>query len=291
MPARRGVLVFLVLFGLFGVVVLLGALRLRAPTQAPSGPTVITFDVPSDVDESEPPYRPFAFGRLRRESLTLYDLVSTIRQAAEDDHVRSLVLHLDQVRWGWAKLAEVRDAVQAFRGAGKSVYASLTMGAGEPEYLLASAADVLSMPPTSSLGLNGLSLTVLFLRGTFDKLGVTPNFEHVGQYKSAIEVFTRTGLSPPARAAMQAVLDDHWRLLVDSLASARDLSPRVVARLLDDGPFTASEARARGLLDTLLYDAEVDSLALRRAGKHAATVSLARYLERQPEPGGGKHIA
>ena len=292
MSARRGVLVFLLLLGLVGVVVLYAASQLSAPTRAASRPTVLTFDVPRDLDESEPPYLPLSFrGLSRRDELTLWDVVSAIRDAAEDDHVEALVLHIDDLRWGWAKIGEVRDAVQAFAESGKPVYVSLREGAGDSEYLLASAAGLVSMPPTASLGIDGLSVSVLFMRGTYDKLGISPNFQAVGRYKSAVESYTRTGMTPPAREALEAILDDHYHLLVDSLASARGLSRREVTALLDEGPFSARAARARGLVDTLLYDGEVDSLAVAHAGRRAVTLSLTRYIERQPSPTGGKRIA
>lgn len=291
MPARRGVLVFLVLLGTLGVAVLIAALQMRGAGPSSSDATLLTYDVPSHLEESEPPFAAYSLRRLGRESATLYDVVTALRAAAEDDHVKGLVLHIDEIGWGWAKLGEVRDAVQSFASAGKPVYASLGGGAGEPEYLLASAADVISMPPTATLGLNGLSLTTFFIKGTFDKLGISPNFDHIGAYKSAVEGYTRTGWTPPARAAMQAVLDDHFHLLVDSLASARGMSRRAVMAALDDGPYSGTDARAHGLLDTLLYDAEVDSFALARAGRHVETLSLARYLDRLPEGHAGKHIA
>jgi protease-4 len=291
MSARRGVLVFLMLLGLLGIVMVFAALQLRGPKAPASGSTVLTYDVPSQLDESEPPFSGFSLGRLGRENPTLYDVLIALRAAADDDHVKGLVLHIGDVRWGWAKLGEVRDAVQAFSRAGKPVYASLVGGASEPEYLLASAAGVVAMPPTATLGLNGLSLSTFFLKGTFDKLGISPNFDHIGDYKSAVEGYTRTGWSAPARAALQAVLDDHFRLLVDSLASARGMSRGAVAAALDGGPYCGRDAHARGLLDTLLYDAEVDSFALARAGRHAETVTLEHYLERLPEERAGKHIA
>ncbi|HEY6866917.1 MAG TPA: signal peptide peptidase SppA [Candidatus Eisenbacteria bacterium] len=289
MSTRRGIVAFLVLLTGLGGIVLLAAIRLRGPVSAEH--TVITFDVPSELEESEAPAQGFSLRRFRRETTTLYDLVTGLRAAAEDEHVDAIVLHVDDVRWGWAKLGEVRRALQAFPRAGKRVYASLGPGAGEAEYLLASAAGVVGMPPTATLGLNGLSLSVMFMKGTFDKIGVTPDFDHIGAYKSAVEGYTRTGMSVPAREALQAVLDDHYRLLVDSLATARHMTRPAVARALDDGPYTGRLARARGLVDTLIYDADLDSLALARAGRHAQAMSLSRYLDRVPESRAGRHIA
>src|SRR5262249_61337143 len=110
-------------------------------------------------------------------------------------------------------------------GAGaKLVYASLD-GGGEKEYLLATAAGLVAMPPVSTLQVDGLSASAMFARGAYDKLGIKPNFAHVGRYKSAVEQYTRDSLSPDGRQALEDLLDDEYTLLVDSLASARHVTP------------------------------------------------------------------
>jgi protease-4 len=130
----------------------------------------------------------------------------------------------------------------------------------------------------------------MFLRGAYDKLGIKPNFAHVGRYKSAVEQFTRDSLSPDGRRALEDLLDDEFTLLVDSLASARGIPVDSVRRLIDDGPFTARVAHARGLVDTLLARADVDSLAAHADGGRRPTVSFTRYAEEGGEVT-GEHIA
>lgn len=288
---RSATLIVLMLLGAMGVVSLFAALRARSPERVTTSASALVLDVPYTLEESEPPDRPLALGPGRRGRLTLYSLVETIGHAAEDDHVGALVLHIDDIGWGWAKLAEVRDALGRFAAAGKPIYASVG-GGGEAEYLLASVADVVSMPPTGWLQLDGLSASVLFLRGTFDKVGVSPNFVHVGRYKSAVEGYTRTGMSEPARESLEALLDDHMSLLVDSLAAARGETPAYIRRQLDEGPFEAHEAVSRGLIDTLLYRAELDSLATRSEGEHLSALPFRRYLSRVRRGGrGGTRVA
>jgi protease-4 len=276
--ARRATLIFMLLLGGMGAVSLVAALRLRTPSAATTSESALVFDVPSTLDESEPPERRLAFNS-GRGRLTLYTVVEAITRAADDDRVGAIVLHVDGVDWGWAKLAEVRDALARFQEAGKPIYASLS-GGGEAEYLLASSAAVVSMPPTARLQLDGLSASVMFLRGTFDKLGVSPNFVHVGRYKSAVEGYTRTGMSPPAREALDALLDDTYRLLVDSLAAARGGSPEDLRSLMEEGPYEAAEALERGLVDTLLYRTELDSLATFQGEARLSTMPFRRYAER-----------
>ena len=289
MTGHRATLSLIVLLAAAGAVVLAFALRVRSPGSDSSSVTALVLDVPSTLEESEPPDRPLVLGPGRRGRITLYAMVRAIERAAQDDHVGAIVLHIDGIGWGWAKLAEVRDALRRFAAAGKPIYASLS-GGGEAEYLLASAARIVSMPPTTTLQLDGLSATVLFLRGTLDKVGVSPNFVHVGRYKSAIETYARRDMSPPAREALEALLDDHYRLLVDSLASARGRSPAFIQRQLDEGPFEAREARSRGLIDTMLYQPDLDSLATRRGRARLSTMPFRRYADRVSRPHGA-HVA
>ena len=45
----------------------------------------------------------------------------------------------------------------------------------------------------------------LYFKGLFDKLGVTANIYRVGTYKSAVEPYMRSDMSPEARENAQAL--------------------------------------------------------------------------------------
>lgn len=289
MSARRAVLVFVVLFGVLGAAILVAVLAIRGPVQATPAATVLVFNVPGSLDEAQPPAGGL-FELLERDRPTVWELSHGLRHAASDPHVVALVLHIEDVDWGWAKVAEIRDAVSEFRNSGKPVYAALS-GGGEREYLLATAANTIASPPLAILQLNGLAASALFMRGTLDKVGVTPNFAQAGRYKSAVEEWTHTGMSGPSREALQALIDDQFALLADSLGAARGIPPDSVARLLDEGPFAAGRALSLGLIDTMLYRAELDSLATDDDGERRPTLSLTRYIDRIDDSHGGPRVA
>jgi len=289
MSARRVALFLVVLFGVLGAAVLLATLAVRGPAATTPAATVLIFDVPTSLEEAQPPSEGSLVDLLRREHPTVWMLAHGIREAASDPRVRALVLHIDQVDWGWAKVSEIREAVLDFRRAGKPVYAALA-GGGEREYLLASVAGTVASPPLAMLQLDGLTASALFMRGTLDKVGVTPNFAQSGRYKSAVEGWTQSGMSPLAREALQALVDDQFGLLVDSLSAARGIAAESVVRLLDEGPFGAREAVARGLIDTLLHRSELDSMVT-AAGEGRRTLSLNRYVARLDPSRGGRRVA
>ena len=284
---RRAIAITLILITV-GAVALQLALRVRHPMRVAVGPRVLVFDVPSEVDEGPPPPGS-TLDFLRRERPHFHELVFAVRNAAEDRDISALVLHVDGLGWGWARVHEMCDAVRAFRESGKPVYATLS-GGGEKEYLLASSAGWVAMPPVSTLQLDGLAASALFLRGTYDKLDVKPNFVHVGRYKSAVEAYTRETLSPEARQAMEELLDDQYETLVQGLSTARDLAPERMRELIDGGPYASVTARQLALVDTLVSLPDVDSLATHEEGGKSGVVSVAHYLEE----GGlttGAHIA
>jgi protease IV len=290
MSARRGVFVFLVLLAALGAAAVFAALAMRHPVDSVARSSVLVFDVPTYLEESEPPASSYSVDWLRPSRPLMWRIAFGLREAAKDDRIAALVLHVDGIDWGWAKVNEVRDAVLAFRAEGKPVYASFA-GGGEREYLLASAADVIGAAPLTTVQLDGLTASALFLRGGLDKLDITPNFAHAGTYKSGPESYTRNDMSPPAREALQAVLDDLYDGLVDSLATAREMPRDTIVSILDEGPYDAPEAWARGLIDTVLYQAELDSLAIEGDDGPRPTITLSRYLDQMHRRSARSHIA
>jgi len=290
MSTRRGVFVFIVLLALLGAAAVFAAFTLRHPSDSVHDASYLVFDVPEDLDEGEAPPGDYTVDWLRPNRPQLWKIVLGLRQAAKDDRIAGLILHVADLDWGWAKVQEVRDAVLEFRAQGKPIYASFE-GGGEREYLLASAADVIGVPPLTTMQLDGLSASAMFFKGTLDKLDIKPNFTHVGAYKSGSESYTRNDMSPEAREALQKLVDDLYDGLVDSLASAREVPRDTMAALLDDGPYDAPTAYERGLIDTVLYESELDSLAIQEDDGDRPTITLNHYLDHTRRPTGPKHIA
>jgi len=290
---RGGVILLLLVIAVLGLALLGAAVLLRRPMEggaSSSSASVLIFDVPYELEEADVPAGGYSLAWLMPERPTLWQVVSALRAAAHDDRIESLVLHVEDLDWGWAKIAEVREAIQDFRASGKPVYANIA-GGGEKEYLLAAAADQVSAPPLAVLWLNGLSASALFMKGTFDKLDISPNFSHAGTYKSGVEGYTRKDMSPPAREALQSLLDDLYEDLVDSLAVSRDMDADSVVSLFEQGPFDTDQAWSAGLIDTVLYQSEMDSMVVGDNQDDSRTITLTHYLERMHHPAGRPRIA
>src|SRR5262249_42107310 len=112
--------------------------------------------------------------------------------------------------------------------------------------------------PTSSLDLTGVASYELFLRGTFDKIGAVPDFEHIGDYKTATNQLTERHFTPAHREMTESLNREAYEHLVHAIASGRGKTDADVRALIDRGPFLARDAVAAGLVDDLAYEDQLD---------------------------------
>lgn len=204
---------------------------------------------------AETPAQPGIFGELQS---SLRQTIQRLEKAAGDDSISGVVLQLDGLDLGRARVAELRAAIARTRKAGKKVYAQLDSGMAS-DYLLAAACDEIVMPPSGTLMLPGVRAEITFYKGLLDKLGVEADFLHVGAFKGAAEPLTRESLSDEVRQNMTAVIDDYYAQMVDTIAKNRGIKPRKVKKLIDQGLFTAVEAHEAGLIDRLAYRDQLEA--------------------------------
>lgn len=184
------------------------------------------------------------------------ETAADVRRAATDDRIKGLYLEVRDLGVGWAGAAELRDAITAFSASGKPCYAWAD-GYENKTYYVASACTNLYMSPAGVMLVNGFSLTTEYYAGTFEKLGVTANFEHVGDFKSAIEPYQRAEPSESASAAMDTMLDGLYSEMVAGIASSRGVDAPAVLAWIDDPPITPDATLARGMVTGLKYRDEV----------------------------------
>ena len=187
---------------------------------------------------------------------TLRSVVDNLHKAAVDDRVSRVILVPSGGQALWGKIQEVRDAVMAFKRSGKSVVAYLEYG-GDQQYYLATAADRIFLMPTSPLDLMGVASYELFLRGTFDLIGVYPDFLHAGDYKTAGNLFTEETFTQPHREMSESLNADLFDQLVLDIATSRSRPASEIRALIAEGPFLPEDALAAGLVDELAYEDEV----------------------------------
>jgi protease-4 len=240
-------LVFLTVVLLFFVLL---QFRERPPQIADN--SVLVLRLEGNIPE-KPPLELPAFLGAGGPAPTVADVWMTLQKAAADPHIKAIVLEPEGLSAGWAKLEEIRAGLERFRKSGKPVYAFLRMPHTR-DYYVALAADRIYLGPQEPLMLKGLRAELMYFKRTLDKLGVSVEVEHAGKYKDYGDMFTRSDMSPETREAMTSMVDELYGNLVARIAEGRKKTPEEVRAIIDQGPFTATQARQAGLVDELRFE-------------------------------------
>ncbi len=194
-------------------------------------------------------------------------LIERLVAMEQDRAVRAVVVTFDSPSGGWGTMEEVRERLLALRRAGKKVFAYLVSG-GTRDYFVASAADKIYFDPAGALRLLGISGSVLYFRGAFDMLGVTPEFEKIAEYKSAPEQYTNTGGTEAATTMREELFGSIYEHVVASIAEGRHLSVAAVKELIDKGPYSAGDlAKEPRLVDAVGLPEKISELVAADVGE------------------------
>jgi len=139
-----------------------------------------------------------------------------------------------------------------FRDSGKSCLA-WAPGYDTKSYFLASACDRVAIAPEGIALVTGINVTNTYYAETLSMLGISANFEHVGDFKSAVEPYERTGPSEAASTATNELLDSLYGTVVDGIANARGVEPATVREWIDNPQLSAADAHERGMIDERIY--------------------------------------
>ncbi|MDY0011470.1 MAG: signal peptide peptidase SppA [Rhodocyclaceae bacterium] len=220
------------------------------------------------------------------------EVLEALTAARTDSRISALVIDTDRLSGaGLAKLQELRDAIAAFRAAGKPVYAWGSRF-DQAQYLLASAADEVTLAPDGHVLVRGFARYTTYFKGLLDKLGIKVHVFKVGTWKSFTEPYTRASMSDEDRQATTELLQGVWGEYRQAVAVSRKLPVEALDRYtLDfknllaaaggDGARMALDAR---LVDALLprdeWEARLQQrLGLASDGKRYKHVELADYLD------------
>jgi protease-4 len=277
-----GVLVGVLLVGLTAVIVVFALVRFsQRPPHVADGSTLV-LKIEGEMPERPPVEFPFP-GLAPPTPVTVHEYWALLNKAAADTRVRAVLLAPEHVQAGWGKLREVRDGLVRFRKSGKPLIAMLKTP-GSREYYLATAAERIYISPEDFLDVKGLRAELMYFKNTLDKIGARMELENAGRYKDAGDIFTRTGMSPETREVMNSVMDGIYGELVSAIAEGRKRSAEEIRATIDQGPFLARQAVAKGLVDSLLYDDQVyDDIKNRLKQTSVRKLSYRDYLKVPPE--------
>ena len=255
-----------------------------------SNDIILYFDIENGITETQVQpslLEPFPFMQP-----TLRNIIDALYKAKTDKRVKGLVFSVNGAPINIAHIEELREAITDFKQSGKftKIYGSNftdTMG-GLSQYYLASSFDEIWMQPVGMLGISGPSMIMPFAKDALDKLGVSAQFYQREEFKSAMENFTNTDISPENTESLTALLNDLSLNMMQEVSKQRGFSMPVLKGHIDKGLLTGEEALAAKLIDRLDYgDVLLSELRQEISGdpddEFVELVSIGRYISAAPK--------
>lgn len=232
------------------------------------------------------------------------DIVRALEAAAEDERIKAVVLDLDTfLGAGQVHLQDIGAAMDRVRAAEKPVLTYATAYADDSMFLAAHASEVW----VNDLGgavVAGPGGETMYYAGLLDRLNIDAKVYKVGEYKSAVEPFTETGMSDAAReniGAVYAALWEEWQANVKKARPAADLAlvTGTPAEWIEahDGDLATAALRA-GLVDKTGSRADFDQRVVEIVGEDDwselpgafPSTEYDAWLEANPLPTDGRAI-
>ena len=206
---------------------------------------------------SSVPYSSYA----KQDNVGLDQILSNIRLAKNNDKILGIWLDGGQLSMAPASAKAIRDALIDFKTSGKWVIAS-AKNYGQTNYYLVSVADRICLDPTGEVNWNGLTAQKMYFTRLMEKIGVEMQIVKVGTFKSAVEPYFRTSMSDADRLQTMQYLNGIWDEYKAAVAASRHLTEAQLNALADRymGLQSAEENRKAGLVDTIVYCQDMDSL-------------------------------
>ena len=164
----------------------------------------------------------------------LMEILDGLEMAKNDDKIKGIFLHCDNIQGGMASVKEVRDGLIDFQESGKFIV-SYHENHSTSAYYLSSVADELYVFPSGMVNWLGLGSELVFVKGALDKLEVEMQVIRGSnnKFKSAVEPLLYTEMSEANREQTQKFIDALWDEMVSGVAKSRNLKPGYLNMVAD----------------------------------------------------------
>jgi len=223
--------------------------------QEDPGP-VITF-APKKINETTNSTISFFDGE--NYPLNLFEIISAIEIATSKEDIKVLFMDLTYLDISFTGILEIGTALNEFKQAGKKIVAYSDFF-DKKNYLLASYADSIFLNQDGMVLLDGFSSQKPFIRQFLEKLNIGVSTFVSGQYKSALDTFTRDTFSEEDKLQTSFYLSEVWKSWKAIVVKNRNnISPAEIDSYINNlGKFTmefdgdtAKLALHKGFVDSL----------------------------------------
>ncbi|MGX7896634.1 signal peptide peptidase SppA [Tsuneonella sp. HG222] len=248
-------LVFLLLFfwALF-------ALLTARPSPAAVREGALLLDLSGSVVEEPqtvPPFERLLSSAVPSRQFAARDLVRSIDAAAKDERIKAIALDMSTfLGGGQVHMQEIGEALDRFRRTDKPVL-TYAVAYSDDAMMLAAHASEVWVDPMGGVVLTGPGGSNLYYAGLLERFKVKAHVFRAGTYKSAVEPYLLSGMSPEARENAEALYGSLWTEWQANVKQARPkaqitrVTGDIVAWVEQSGGDLAKASVAAGLADKI----------------------------------------
>ncbi|MCE3288391.1 MAG: sppA [Caulobacter sp.] len=284
-----GLFLFLFVMPMILIFGLIGAAASSEPTTPAAA--VLELDLRTGLSDQDP-QNPFAlFGG---GGHSVISVIEKLKAAEKDDKIKGVFVRLPEGGMAPAAADELRQAFIRFRASGKPMMAHsqglYPSGAVTSTYMLGAATGDVWMQPGAAFQATGMAVEDMFFKRAFDKYGVKADFEQRKEYKNAVNPYLHDDYTPAHKEAQLSWMGSIYRSSLVTAAGDRKLAPEAMVAAIEGGPWSATQAQERKLIDRIGQVKEASDALLAKAGKNAKLIDFDDYTAKA-STGSGQTIA
>ena len=262
-----GIFLTMMLFTIISIISLAGMMATEGMSAPIKEKSILRLDLSGTLAERSES-NPFAalMGE-ENTALSLEDALLALDKAAKNENIIGVYLEGGSMGASPGLAQELRQALVEFKESGKWVVA-YGDSYGKTAYYLSSVADSVLLNPEGNVDFGGMASQIMFYKDVMEKIGVKMQVFKVGTYKSAVEPFICTEMSPANREQVTSYLFSIWTNMLKDVAASRNMEMGKLNSLADSLTMIseASVALNGGLVDKLCYMDEVKAILRDKSG-------------------------
>lgn len=262
-----GIFLTMTLFTIISIISLAGMMATEGMSAPIKEKSILRLDLSGTLAERSES-NPFAvlMGE-ENTALSLEDALLALDKAAKNENIIGVYLEGGAMGANPGMAQELRQALVEFKESGKWVVA-YGDSYGKTAYYLSSVADSVLLNPEGNVDFGGMASQIMFYKDVMEKIGVKMQVFKVGTYKSAVEPFICTEMSPANREQVTSYLFCIWTNMLKDVAASRNMEVGKLNSLADSLTMIseASVALNGGLVDKLCYMDEVKAILRDKSG-------------------------
>ena len=222
-------------------------------------PAFIDYPVSSIVSEN-PGIMPGGFALMSGSGRTVWEIIDEIEKLKIDGRISGLVFRNSLIEASRTNFSELEKALLDFKSSGKKIIFYFEIADTSNYALAAAVADSIYLNPSGSIHLAGTGTVNFYFNDFFRKYGIRTADLQSHEYKTANNTYTKSTMTDAEREALGDVLtglQEETEARISRGRGSRLVFP--AAEIFNHGPYLmAEDALEAGLVDGLLYEAELD---------------------------------